>query len=165
MAWFRLTIMMALAAMWQSATAEDDPFLRIKSLEGTWVAVDEQGRSTEQVASVFHVTANGHSVQEVMFPGTEHEMVNMYYRHGDSVRVTHYCAGGNQPTMRLVPTPEEGIVRLEFVDITNMLAMDDEHMHEGQFQWLGEDRLKTEWHAFRNGRYAETSRFEMVRKK
>ena len=95
---------------------------------------------------------------------TEHEMVNMYYRHGDEVRVTHYCAGGNQPTMRLVPTPKPGILQLEFVGITNMITFDDEHMHEGQYQWVSDDRLKTEWRSFKDGRYQESSRFEMARR-
>jgi hypothetical protein len=158
---------LAATASLQSATAlaEDDPFLFIKKLEGVWLRVDEKGRTTDEVLSVFRVTSNGHSVEEIMFPGTEHEMVNMYYRDGDEVRLTHYCAGGNQPTVRLVPTPKPGVVQLEFVDITNMITMNDEHMREGQFHWLNDDRLKTEWHTFRDGRLVETSRFEMVRRR
>lgn len=159
-----IMVLLAVTAM-RSAAAEDDPFLRIKKLEGTWLAVDDKGRTTDQVVSVFRVTANGHSVQEVMFPGTGQEMINMYYRDGDEVRMTHYCAGGNQPTMRVLQTPKAGVLQLEFVDITNMITIDDEHMHEGQFHWLSDDHLKTEWRAFRNGRYTESSRFEMVRRK
>jgi hypothetical protein len=147
------------------ALAEDDPFLRIKKLEGAWLAVDEKGAVTDQVISIFRITSNGHSVEEIMFPGTEHEMVNMYYRDGDEVRMTHYCAGGNQPTVRLVPTPKPGVLQLEFVDITNMITMDDEHMHEGQYQWVDDNHLKTEWHSFTNGRYLQTSSFEMVRRR
>ena len=116
-------------------------FSASKQLEGIWYAVDAQGRATAQVASVFRITANGHSVQEIMHPGTAHEMVNMYYRDGDDVRLTHYCAGGNQPTLRLVPAGKPDVYNLEFVDITNMLTIDDEHMHEGRYEWLGEDRL------------------------
>lgn len=149
----------------QAARAEDDPFARIKRLEGTWYAVDAQGRVTEQVASVFRVTANGHSVQEIMFPGSPNEMVNMYYRDVDNVLVTHYCAGGNQPTLRLVPTPQPGVIRLEFHDITNMVTIDDEHMHEATYRILGEDRLKTEWVTFVSGRAGETARFELVRRR
>ncbi len=167
MVWLRavLTVAMLAATAARAVAADEDPFQRIKKLEGVWVAIDEKGETTNQVVSIFHVTANGHTVQEIMFPGAANEMINMYYRDGDSVRVTHYCAGGNQPTMRLVPTPKAGVVQLEFVDITNMITMDDEHMHEGEFRWLGDDRLRTEWRAFRNGRYLQTSRFEMVRRK
>ncbi|MCC7258352.1 MAG: hypothetical protein IT486_08265 [Gammaproteobacteria bacterium] len=146
-----------------AARADDDPFHRLRRLEGTWLAVDDKGRVTGQVASVFRVTANGHTVQEIMFPGTANEMVNMYYRDVDHVLVTHYCAGGNQPTMRVVPTPDPDVLQLEFDDITNMVTIDDEHMHEGSIRWLGEDRLKTEWRSFRSGRLFSTATFEMVR--
>lgn len=145
--------------------ADDDPFPRIKQLEGTWLAVDEKGKVTDQIVSIFRVTSNGHSVEEIMFPGTDHEMVNMYYRDGDDVRITHYCAGGNQPTLRLLPTPKPGVLQLEFVDITNMITIDDEHMHEGQYQWIDDNHLRTEWHSFKNGRYQDTARFDMVRRR
>jgi hypothetical protein len=155
----------AVACAVLTAHAADDPLARVKKLEGAWMVVDEKGNVTEQVASVFRVTSNGHSVQEIMFPGTDHEMVNMYYRDVDEVRVTHYCAGGNQPTMRLVPSAKPGVVQLEFVDITNMATMNDEHMHEGQYQWIDDDHLKTEWRSFTNGRASGAMRFEMVRKR
>jgi hypothetical protein len=168
----RLATMMVAGAAWLAlsglgspARAADDPFQRIKKLEGTWVAVDEKGQVTDQVVSVFHVTANGHSVQEVMFPGTDHEMVNMYFRDVDDVLVTHYCAGGNQPTLRLLASPRPGVMQLEFINISNMITMNDEHMHEAQYQWLGEDRLKTEWRTFKNGRFLDATRLEMVRRK
>lgn len=149
----------------RAVAADDDVFVRIKQLEGTWYAVDAQGRATAQVASVFRITANGHSVQEIMHPGTAHEMINMYYRNGDEVRVTHYCAGGNQPTLRLVPAGKPAVFNLELVDITNMLTIDDEHMHEAQYQWLGADRLRTEWRSFTAGRQSSTSQLEMVRRR
>lgn len=159
----RLALLTAACLGALAARAADDPFQRIRRLEGTWLAVDAQGQATAQVASVFRVTANGHAVQEIMFPGTVNEMVNMYHRDADRVLVTHYCAGGNQPTLRVVPTADPDLVQLEFDDITNMLTIDDEHMHEGSIRWLGDDRLKTEWRSFRDGRALETARFEMVR--
>lgn len=160
--WVALLAALAIAA--SQARAGDDPLIRIKKLEGTWMVVDDKGKVTDQIASIFRVTSNGHTVEEIMFPGSEHEMVNMYFRDVDDVQVTHYCAGGNQPRMRLVATPKPGVIQLEFVDITNMITMNDEHMHEGQYQWVDENHLKTEWHSFKNGRLTETARFEMVRR-
>lgn len=148
-----------------AARADEDPLARIRGLAGTWLAVDASGRPTDQVASVFRVTANGHSVEEVMFPGTDHEMVNMYYRDVDEVHMTHYCAGGNQPVLRLVPGREPGVLELQFLDISNMVTMNDEHMHEARYQWLGEDRLRIEWRTFRDGRFLDASRIEMLRRK
>lgn len=164
----RITRAFFLAAMLAGATvamAEDDPFQRIKHLEGSWLAVSDKGEVTDQVVSVFRVTSNGHTVEEVMFPGTASEMVNMYYRDGNDVRMTHYCAGGNQPTLRLLPTPKPGVLQLEFYDITNMLTIDDEHMHEAQYQWVDDHHLRTEWRSFRDGRHLETVKFDMVRRR
>lgn len=161
----RLALLIVLALASAATHAADDPFLLVKKLEGTWFAVDANGQVTDQVASVFRVTSNGHSVEEIMFPGSPNEMVNMYYRDGDDVLVTHYCAGGNQPTLRLVATPKAGVVQLEYANISNMITMDDEHMHEGQYQWLGPDRLKTEWRSFKAGRLSDTTRLEMVRQR
>jgi hypothetical protein len=161
----RALVLAAMLSCASAAMAEDDPFQRIKRLEGTWLAVGDKGEVTEQVVSVFRVTSNGHTVEEVMFPGTASEMVNMYYRDGNDVRMTHYCAGGNQPTLRLLQTPKPDVLQLEFHDITNMLTIDDEHMHEAQYQWVDDNHLRTEWRSFRNGRYLETAKFDMVRRR
>lgn len=158
-----LALTLAMAA--GGAGAAEDPFQRIKALEGTWVGVDAAGQPTDQVVSVFHVTSNGHSVEEIMFPGSPNEMVNMYYRDGDDVLMTHYCAGGNQPTVKLMNTATPGLVKFEYHDISNMITMNDEHMREGSFRWIGEDRLKAEWRSWSNGQYLSTSSFEMVRRK
>ncbi|MBM4196355.1 MAG: hypothetical protein FJ197_04540 [Gammaproteobacteria bacterium] len=100
-----------------SANAAEDPLDGIKKLEGTWLAVDEKGRTLDQISSMFRVTSTGHSVIEIVFPGTPHEMINVYYRDIDNM---------------LVPTDKPDVVTLEFMDITNMVTIDDEHMHEGQ---------------------------------
>lgn len=163
--WLTGTVLAAGLALAAAARAGDDPFASIKALEGTWYAVDERGAVTDQIASVFRVTANGHAVQEIMFPGTANEMVNMYHRDVDAVLMTHYCAGGNQPTMRLVASQQPGVIELVFEDITNMATIDDEHMHEGRYQLLGADRLKTEWRSFEAGRAGATARFEMARRR
>jgi hypothetical protein len=145
--------------------ADSDLFQRLKALQGEWVGVDETGKPTSQVLSVFRVTSGGHAIREVMFPGTEHEMLNMYYRDGDTVQMTHFCAGGNQPRMMLMPTREEGVVRLQFIDVTNLQTANDEHMHEGVIRWVSPDHLKVEWRAFKNGKYSDTTLFDMVRRK
>jgi hypothetical protein len=46
-------------------------------------------------------SAGGSVVMETMMAGTDYEMINMYHLDGDDLVLTHYCAGGNQPTMRL----------------------------------------------------------------
>lgn len=73
---------------------------KLKPLAGTWEMADEKGQ--KQVAIVSKVSSNGAVYCETMFPGTPHEMTNMYHMDGSGLVVTHYCALGNQPRMRCV---------------------------------------------------------------
>src|SRR5262245_51156677 len=72
----------------------------IKKLAGDWVAVDKDGKPTDKVVSSIRVTAGGSAVREILFPGSDHEMVTMYHQEGPDLILTHYCILGNQPRMR-----------------------------------------------------------------
>ena len=75
-------------------------FEKLKTLAGTWDAnmLTPDGEKTKVE---YKVSANGSVVQETMFGGTPMEMITMYTVDGDAIVATHYCAGDNQPTMRL----------------------------------------------------------------
>src|SRR3954454_8312886 len=83
------------------APVKQSAFDKLKKLAGTWVAADEKGQPTAQVVSGFKVVSAGSAVQENIFPGTDHEMVSVYFKDGQDVLMTHYCALGNQPQMKL----------------------------------------------------------------
>ena len=93
-----------MAADKAAAPAKNAGLDRLKKLAGTWVAADEKGQPTDKVVSVFKVTSNGSAVQETIFPGSGHEMVSVYYQDGPDVVLTHYCAMGNQPHLKLDTT-------------------------------------------------------------
>lgn len=76
---------------------------RLKTLAGTWVEADADGKPTDKVVSVFKVTAAGSAVEETIFPGQPQEMVSIYHRDGADLLLTHYCALGNQPRMKADP--------------------------------------------------------------
>lgn len=73
----------------------------VKLMAGEWEMTDETG--TQQLALSSRLIAAGNVLCETMFPGSDHEMVNMYHLDNGSLVVTHYCAIGNQP--RMVYTP------------------------------------------------------------
>ena len=50
---------------------------------------------------VYKLTGAGSALVETQFPGTGHEMVSVYHLDGDDLRMTHYCAAGNQPRVKL----------------------------------------------------------------
>lgn len=68
----------------------------VSELQGRWVMEGPEGPAYTE----FALTSSGSAVRETMFPGTPHEMINMYALDGNSLVLTHYCAGGNQPRMR-----------------------------------------------------------------
>src|SRR5690242_19983450 len=63
----------------------------LKQLAGDWVEVKD-GKPTDKVASSIRVTSGGSTVQETLFPGTDHEMVTMYHLDGADLVLTHYCS-------------------------------------------------------------------------
>jgi hypothetical protein len=60
-------------------------FAPVRGLEGHWVMDSDEypGEFT------FTVSSNGSVVREIMFPGTENEMTNMYSLDGNSLIMTH----------------------------------------------------------------------------
>src|SRR5262249_24076165 len=81
---------------------------RLKSLAGEWKGTTATPAGPP-VAVHYQVTSGGHAVVETLFPGTDHEMMSVYYLEGGNLVLTHYCDSGNQPHMRLdvaASTPE-----------------------------------------------------------
>src|SRR5262245_32491894 len=86
---------------------------KLKTLVGTWVAADKDGKPTDQVVSVIKLTAGGSAVHETIFPGQPHEMVSVYTVDGPDLVMTHYCMLGNQPRMKADPKSPANQIRWE----------------------------------------------------
>ncbi len=136
----------------------------LKSLEGTWVKVGEDGRPTDEVVSVYSVTAAGSAVQEVLFPGTDHEMVTVYHHDGADLVLTHYCALGNQPRMKAESASDGAKLVFKCRGGSNMASENDAHMHEAVITRLGEGRLVAEWTQFKDGVKNYATTFDLARK-
>jgi hypothetical protein len=115
---------------------------RMKKLVGTWVAADKDGKPTDQVVSVIKVTAAGSAVHETMFPGQPQEMVSVYYRDGDDLMMTHYCALGNQPRMKADSKSPPNQICFKFSGGSNLDPAKDMHMHEGTITFIDEDHME-----------------------
>ena len=88
-------------------------FARLKTLAGTWKvqlggdhesakAKEHQDKHDTSPATVtFGLTGAGSTVVETQFPGKGHEMISMYHLDGADLRMTHDCAAGNQPRLKL----------------------------------------------------------------
>jgi hypothetical protein len=136
----------------------------LKALVGTWVRADEHGQPTDQVVSTYRVTAAGTAVVEVVFPGTDREMMTVYHQDGDDLMLTHYCAAGNQPRMKCRAGSDPNQLVFEFVDATNMRSMRDRHMHAGTLTIVDPRHIQATWQGYAEGAPAEAVTFDLVRR-
>jgi len=156
---------LAFQAAAETKSASRTAFEKLKALEGTWKGGGE-GEGDEPFTAIheFRVSANGTVIMETMGPGTEHEMINMYHMDGNDLVLTHYCAGGNQPTMKLktaAAKPNE--LEFDFTGGTNLDPAEDEHIHSARIVLKGEDDIESNWTAYRAGEKAGEMKFTLTR--
>jgi len=118
-------------------------FESLKQLAGTWTTA--AGSTRPGMTFRYTVTGAGSVVQEDFYPGTPEAMVTMYHLDGPDLVLTHYCAAGNQPTMRAGPTLPDGTIPFEFTGGTNIASPDVGHMHAARMRVEGPDRFWSEW--------------------
>jgi hypothetical protein len=140
---------------------------KIKSLVGTWVEADKDGKPTDKVVSVFKLTAGGSAVQETIFPGQPQEMMSVYHLDGGDLVMTHYCVLGNQPRMKADPKSPANQINWKFAGGTNLDPAKDTHMHEGTLTFINADHIETAGVAWVNGKASEEhcGHTRLVRKK
>ena len=114
----------------------------MKTLAGTWLATDDDGKPTGQVASIIKVTAGGSVVHETLFPGQPHEMVSIYTLDGPDLVMTHYCVLGNQPRMKADPKSPANQICFQFAGGSNLDPKKDKHMHAATLTLVDDDHLE-----------------------
>jgi hypothetical protein len=138
---------------------------RLKSLAGTWTGKAAAGGGPgEDTTVVWRVTSGGNAAMETIDPGSSHEMVTLYHLDGDKLLLTHYCAAGNQPTMRAARSANPDAIAFDFVRGSNMKP-GDMHMHSARIAFPGQDRIDSQWTSWKDGKPAGTMRFELARQK
>ena len=154
-----------------AARTPAEAFTQLKSLEGSWGATAEQvagephaEEGTTEGRFEFKVSAAGTVLMETMGAGSEHEMVNMYHMDGDDLVLTHYCAGGNQPTMKLdAEELAQGRLHFAFTGGTNLDPAVDEHIHSATISWQEDGSVVSDWAAWAGGAEAGVMHFVLTR--
>lgn len=140
---------------------------KMKSLVGTWVEADKDGKPTETVVSVIKLTAGGSAVHETFFPGQPHEMVSVYTADGPDLVMTHYCMLGNQPRMKADPKSAANQIKFDFAGGGNLDPKKDKHMHGATLTIVDADHISIDGVGWDNGAPSKEMCHEMklVRKK
>jgi hypothetical protein len=149
------------------SSAKHPALEQIKKWAGEWVEQDANGKPTDKVVSVIKVTAAGTAVQETLFPGTDQEMITIYHLDGKDLLLTHFCALGNQPQLKLDPKSTTKELKFNFVGGTNLDPKKDMHMHEGSVKIIDDDHLEWCFQGWNEGKPAEGHQcaIKVVRKK
>ncbi len=162
-----LTIAMAAPSPAQTPATAPTPraaFDQLKGLAGQWQGhlASADGPAT---TVTYELTANGSAVVEKLFPGTPHEMMSVYSMDGDDLVLTHYCAIGNQPRMKLVKTGTNPTsMTFDFTGGTNLVAATDTHIHGGSIRILDGGRLEEDWSVYTKGQPTASHRFFLARR-
>jgi hypothetical protein len=137
-------------------------FARIKKLEGEWKVSGADEHHGKDTKVIYKVTAAGSAVMETHFPGSGHEMVTMYHLDGKDLKVTHYCAAGNQPRLKLdLKGSKPDFYSFVFDGGTNLDPDKDMHIHGFKITFLEGGKVESEWDAFMDGKKAQSSKFSM----
>ncbi|TAJ16964.1 MAG: hypothetical protein EPO68_10185 [Planctomycetota bacterium] len=145
------------------AAVEPADFARLRALQGTWKGTASSTKGeTFPVDVDYRLTGGGSAVVETLFRGTQHEMVTVYHCDGRDIVLTHYCAAGNQPRMRLA-TPGEKELVFEFDGGTNFDPKKDGHMHVGRLEIVDADHVRTRWSYYSGGKLDHDAQFDIAR--
>ena len=150
--------LLLLAGIGANAFSGNTNFDRLKTLVGEWEAAGPEGTTHISIQLV----SGGTALLENM-GAASNNMVTMYHPDGDGVLMTHYCAAGNQPRMR-VQKSDAGSITFQFVDAGNLKSRDDGHMQRLTIKFQDSDHVIEEWTWKEKGK-ERTSAFNMRRVK
>ena len=137
-------------------------FHMLKSLVGDWTGT--AGTDNEPAKVTYRISANGHVVTEVLFPGTNHEMMTVYYMQGSDVLATHYCYLGNRPQFKL-DLGKSSLKELMFAfDGGNGFDPGkDNHIHDAKLDFNGKDKFDASWSFYYGGEKRGSNDFHLTR--
>jgi hypothetical protein len=140
-------------------------FETLQGLAGTWTGTAGDGTQSFPTQIEYRLASGGSVVMETLFGGTSHEMISMYHLDGDALVMTHYCAMGNQPRMRLdaAASTADRLV-FAFDGGTNLDAQRDPHVHNGEIRLNADRSIAAAWDFYANGKREGTKQFTVTRK-
>lgn len=154
------------------ARADDEPapieakaaFARLKTLNGDWKCTAEGTHMHGEARVNYRLTGAGSALVETQFPGQAHEMVSVYHLDGPELRMTHYCAAGNQPRFKLDRAKSKPDDLLFVLDGgTNFDPARDPHIHGLRVRWLDGGKVVSDWEAYHEGKPMDTTTFTIVK--
>lgn len=130
----------------QKATTLDlSAYDQLKALAGDWQGRIDDPEQGQPVQIRYAVQSGGKAVFEHLFPGTDHEMVTVYYLAYDRLQATHYCAIGNQPAYTLSPRSTPTEIAMDFAGGTGFDPKSDQHARGVQVRVKDANHIEVRW--------------------
>jgi len=128
-----------------AVSINNEGFNSIKKLVGDWKGTFKWtgGRSSQGAMDArYYLTGNGTAVVEDLINDGNIVMTSVYHLDGPDLRVTHYCAAGNQPRLKAGAFNDESkSVVFQFVDITNLASPGTPHVSGLELRFADIDKL------------------------
>ena len=128
-------------------------FNKMKSLAGTWKGMMKMGDKTMPMNVSYKVSSAGSSIVETTFPGQPNEMVSIYTEVKGKVKMTHFCAMQNQPTLSLKGSTKDSL-DFDYVSGTNIDEKKDAHMRSLSLKFKNKNSIEQHWTQFKDGKSA-----------
>ena len=137
-------------------------FERLKRLQGKWKGTSTKGWS-DRVS--IEAIAGGSVILFDSFDAHPNEkMLTLIHFDRDRLLLTHYCAAGNQPRMRVTSISDGGSqVTFSFLDATNLPSRDTGHMDSVKFRFRDENHYTEQWSWYQKGQEQWMEEIDMER--
>ena len=137
-------------------------FEHLKQLLGSWEGKSQMKGKEVPIRVTYELTSAGTAITETLMQGTPEEMVSVYHKDGDSVAMTHYCALGNQPHMKLTSASNTRMT-FEMAEPQGLQSANEPHMHAVTLTLKNPDLLEQQWSHYVEGKKVDEVTFSLHR--
>lgn len=139
-------------------------FKAMQQVLGDWQGTQLMDGKEVPVTVSYELTSGGTAMTERLMAGTPEEMVSVYHMDGDSVAMTHYCALGNQPYMKL--TRQQGnSFAFEMAGNMGVQSAAEPHMHGVTLILKDANTLQQRWSHYADGKLHSEVTFDFQRQR
>jgi len=145
------------AVAYAGASAKKGPskeFEMMKGLVGDWKGTADMEGKTVETSTSFRLTAAGSAIVETLAAGKPHEMTDVYHDVNGKLMMTHYCAIGNAPVMRVSKSDDKSIA-FTAIKANGIDPKKTPHMHSLVYAWTDKDHLTATWTSANMGKEHE----------
>jgi len=144
------------------AAVSTPQFDKMKTLIGSWDGtMEEQGKKLP-TKTAFKMVSGNSVLMNTLSEGTPHEMITMFHLDQKELMATHYCAGQNQPRLKVTAGGAPNALTFVFTDGTNV---ENGHMQKVVFTFVDADHHTEDWIYRDKSGKESTGHFDFTRKK